>query len=412
MDRFAHPSLRQWVMLGYIALSLLAVRLLWPFLTPLALALLLTYIMIPVVDRVESTTLWSRTASAAFVYLLLLIAIILVPVLVSPVIVAQVQSFTPTVERGAEQLGSLIANLGTTTIMGQTIDLYDLYLQFSSSLVSVGTNVASTSVNVVFGFATTFFATVLWLLFMLVISFYIVRDSPNISRYLWGLVPRDLRPDVYYLTRRIDRTWHAFLRGQLFLSTVIFVVTTLALLILGVPQPLLLGFMAGVLNLMPNLGPILSSIPAIGVALIQGSTHFDISPVLFALIVAGTYTLIQQLEGNFLVPRIIGGSVNLHPAVVILGTIIGLSTVGILGIFLAAPTLASLRVISGYTYHKLLDPSFQPDVVLPDAIAAIPDPRERPVPPLPPPVNGHSGPTLREWLKHNFSPPSKESKDG
>ncbi|NOZ06087.1 MAG: AI-2E family transporter [Chloroflexi bacterium] len=107
---------------------------------------------------------------------------------------------------------------------------------------------------------------------------------------------------------------------------------------------------------MPNLGPIISMIPAILIALFQGSSHLPISNGWFVLIVLGTYTLIQQIENNVLVPRIIGGSVDLHPVVVLVGAVAGASIGGILGIFLAAPTLATVRVLAGYAYGKLLAP--------------------------------------------------------
>ncbi|MBA3532117.1 MAG: AI-2E family transporter, partial [Ardenticatenales bacterium] len=398
-------SMRQWLSLAFVAIFVLVVRILWPILTPLALALLLTYILIPLVDRVEQRTDWPRAGATAFVYLLLILLIALVPGIIVPLLVEQVQALIPTLLSAVDQIGGYVANLGTPIILGQRINPYDLYLQFSSGIVSMGTQLASSSVNIVFGFASTFVAGILWLLFMLVISFYIVKDSPNVSRYFWSLIPREMRPEVYYLTRRIDRTWHAFLRGQIVLSTVIFVVTTTVLMILGVPQAISLGLLAGALNILPSIGPVFSAVPAILLVLVQGSHRFDISPIVFALVVAVAYTLIQQLESNLLVPRIIGASVKLHPAMVILGALVGLSLVGFLGLFLAAPTLASLRVVTGYAYRKLLDPTFQPEgVVLPPEIVAIPDPRERPLVPLPESLMDDDWLNWRAWV-HRFTRP-------
>ena len=233
MNHLWHRTLRQWVAIAFIALFVLGMGIVWPFLGPLSLVLLLAYILIPIVNRLQHKTGWPRTAAAACVYLMLLIIIILIPVLFLPVIVAQVQAFTPTLMKGMEQLGSQIANLGTISILGQPIDLFDLYQQLSSSLASLVSNVASSSFNFVFNITTTFISSLAWLLFILVVSFYIVNDSPNINRYFWGLVPHDARQEVYYLARRIDQTWNAFLRGQLVLAGVIFVVTSLTLIILG-----------------------------------------------------------------------------------------------------------------------------------------------------------------------------------
>jgi len=127
------------------------------------------------------------------------------------------------------------------------------------------------------------------------------------------------------------------------------------LAIVGVRNALILGIIAGVLEIIPNIGPTVAAIPAVLIAYFQGSAHLPLSNGWFALLVIGLYVVIQQLENNILVPRIIGRSLNLHPLVVIIGVIAGASLAGILGIFLAAPILASLRVVGNYVYSRLLD---------------------------------------------------------
>ena len=407
MNHLWHRTLRQWLAIAFIALFVLGMVIVWPFLAPLSLVLLLAYILIPMVNRLQHKTGWPRTGAAGCVYLILIIIMILIPLLFVPVIVAQVQAFSPTLIDGMEQLGTRIANLGTTTILGQPINPYDLYIQLSSSLTNLVSNLASSSLNFVLDITTTFLSSMAWLLFTLVVSFYIVNDAPNIYRYFWGLVPHEARQELYYLVRRIDQTWNAFLRGQLVLATVIFVVTTLILIILGVRQALFLGVLAGLLNLVPNLGPILSSMPAIALALIQGSSQFEISNLLFAVIVAGSYVLIQQVESQWLTPRIIGNSVNLHPAMIIIGAIIGFNAVGVFGIFLAAPTLASLRIVGGYAYRKMLDPTYQPPLVeLPPEIAAMPDPRQRSMRAIMPQADAvQEVPLWQQWLTRTLEPP-------
>lgn len=414
MNQLWHRSLRQWIAIAFIVLFVLGMRILWPFLGPLSFALLLTYILIPIVNRVQSKMGWPRTAVAACVYLMLLVILSLIPLLFIPIIVEQVQGVAPPVIKGIEQLGTQIESFETQTILGQVIDPAELYSQLSSSLVNLITNFASSSFNFLFSMTTTFLSSLAWLLLILVVSFYLVNDAPNLKQYFWGLVPHQARQELYYLIRRIDQTWNAFLRGQLLLATVIFVVTSLTLIILGVPQPLFLGVLAGLLNLVPNIGPFLSCVPAIALAFIQGSTQFDTSNILFAIIVTISYILIQQVESQWLTPRIIGNSVNLHPTMIIIGAIIGFSAIGIFGIFLAAPTLASLRIISGYAYRKMLEPNYKPPLIdLPTEIAVIPDPRQRVMKPVVPLVNRTADLSLwHQWLARTFPPtPSEESQD-
>lgn len=137
----------------------------------------------------------------------------------------------------------------------------------------------------------------------------------------------------------------------------------LGLTILGIPGAFALGIIAGMLEIIPNIGPILSAIPALIVALLQGSDLYDINNFFFALIVIGFYILIQALENYAIVPRVLGGAVELHPLIVLTGVLIGATTWGILGALLAAPTIASCREIIIYLYNKILDQDpFPPEV--------------------------------------------------
>ena len=116
-----------------------------------------------------------------------------------------------------------------------------------------------------------------------------------------------------------------------------------------------MGVLTGVLAFIPSIGSVIAGVIAALVALAQGSSWIPVSNFVFALIVVGLYILLFQLESLYLLPRIVGRRVQLHPVVVIVGTIAGALVGGVLGIFLAAPVIASARVLLGYTYSKLLD---------------------------------------------------------
>ena len=113
--------------------------------------------------------------------------------------------------------------------------------------------------------------------------------------------------------------------------------------------------LTGVLAFIPSIGSVIAGVVAALVALARGSTWLPISNLGFAIMVVGLYVLLFQLESLYLLPRIVGRRVRLHPIVVIVGTIAGALVGGVLGIFLAAPVIASARVLLGYTYSKLLD---------------------------------------------------------
>jgi len=157
--------------------------------------------------------------------------------------------------------------------------------------------------------------------------------------------------------------WTAFFRGQVTLMIIIGVVVWIGLLILGVPGAMSLAIVAGLLEVIPNLGPVVATIPAVIVALLQGSTYLPVNNFVLALIVIGFYVLVQQLENSIIVPRVLGDAVELPALVVMSGVLVGGTTFGILGALLATPVVAMGREVLSYTYRKLQGlPPFPPPI--------------------------------------------------
>jgi predicted PurR-regulated permease PerM len=202
-------------------------------------------------------------------------------------------------------------------------------------------------------------------LLLAILIYFLTRDGRQLGVTLKNLVVPEYQPEIEELGRRLDLVWKSFFRGQIVLSLVVGFVVFVSTSLLGLPGALVLGILAGVLEVIPNLGPVLALIPAVLVALVQGSNLLPVSNLVFALIVVLVYILIQQIENNYLVPRIMGHSLNLHPVFVLVGVVVGASFAGILGAFLAAPVLASLKVLGLYAHAKIVDrdPLAEPSVV-------------------------------------------------
>jgi predicted PurR-regulated permease PerM len=194
------------------------------------------------------------------------------------------------------------------------------------------------------------------LIFMILISLHMSLSAERLQETYPRLIPETYRPEISDLIKRIANVWSSFLRGQLSLMVVMGVLVFLLNWLLGTPYPLFLGFLAGVLEIIPSLGPFLATIPAVLLALFVGSTRFAIDPFIFALIVIAGYVLLSAFENQFLVPKILGDAVSLPPLVVILGVVIFGSLFGILGIFLATPVISTGKEIYAYLYDKILEP--------------------------------------------------------
>jgi len=317
--------------------------------SPLVIAVILAYVLNPPVRFLTARTRLSRTLAVASVYLALVVILSLVLVAFVPSLTQQVKSINLDFQNIVEGISRFFER--PLFIFGFYIDLLDVYQEVSGTLQSIVSPLASRTVTVLISLASG----LAWFIFVLIVSFYLLKDAGKLSRSLNALVPADYRDEVRRLVKEISVIWNAFFRSQLVLCAVIGTLVGVTMRVVGVSNALILGIIAGVLEIIPNIGPAISAIPAVLIAYFQGSTYLPLSNGWFALLVIGLYVVIQQLENNILVPRIIGRSLNLHPLVVIVGAIAGANLAGILGIFLAAPILASLRIVGNYVYCKLVD---------------------------------------------------------
>jgi predicted PurR-regulated permease PerM len=154
------------------------------------------------------------------------------------------------------------------------------------------------------------------------------------------------------LLGRIARLWLAFIRGQLTLMLVVGVVTWLGLIALGVRGSLYLGAAAGLLEIVPNLGPVISTALGAVLALQYGSSYLRISNPVLAVVVIVFYVLVQQLENIFIVPRVMGDALKLPALVVLLGIAVGAALAGVPGAVLATPLIATARELERYYRRK------------------------------------------------------------
>jgi predicted PurR-regulated permease PerM len=351
-------STKRWVVVGLVVAGSLLLYRVRSLLPPVILACLLAYLLSPIVGRLTRLRL-SRNQATLVSYLILLLALGLAASLLVPMIVQQVSSINVDLQQIYQSVLRIMQSYQTITFLDYSIELSDLFDQLQDSLIQLITGFASRSaeemLGIAFGLASGFASTFVWLIFILVVSFWLLKDAGAITRGVDGLVPADYRDDVDALRGQIGVVWDSFFRGLLLLSLTVGVMTGALTWLVGVKNALLLGILAGVLEVVPTFGPIIACIPAVAVAYFQGSTHLPLGNAWFALLVLGLYALIQQVENNFLAPRIIGGSVKLHPLVVLVGAIGGYALGGIIGAFLAAPVIGTFKILGQYLYRKLIE---------------------------------------------------------
>jgi predicted PurR-regulated permease PerM len=215
----------------------------------------------------------------------------------------------------------------------------------------IGT-VTSPAVSVVGGALTA----LINLIFLVTLMSYLMNDGPRFAEHVIAAAPPDYRNDARRLLQELALVWDAYLRGQLLLCLIIGVLVFIAATLLGVPNALILGLISALFEFIPAIGPALALFPAVLLALSsQSSTLPFLEGTTFALVVAVVRVSLQHFHVMVIVPRVMGRRLNLHPFMIIVALIAGASLGGALGIVLAAPALASARVLGHYIYGKLTD---------------------------------------------------------
>lgn len=352
------------IIVALIGLSLI-VLLAWRFqniLGQIITAVIFAYILNPLIVVISKRTPLSRGVAILIIYVALLILILggvtavgvaayyqgvnlidQAPEFISGTVVL-IQDYVSNTER-VITFGNVTfspSNVNWVAVQDQLLGLVEPTLSQSGRYA---TQIAQSTLRFVGNFV-----------FVFIISAYMANELPQVRSYVNRLAyPAGYQHDTEFIMQEFGRIWSAYLRGQIILGLIIGFLVSTSLGLLGVQNALALGLIAGLLEFIPNLGPIIAAGIAMVVAFFQPENYLGLTSAQLTLAVLGLMFIIQQLENNLLVPRIVGDALDLHPVLVIIGVLIGASFAGILGAVLAAPVLATLKLIGIYAWRKLFD---------------------------------------------------------
>jgi predicted PurR-regulated permease PerM len=317
---------------------------------PLIIGAILAYLIYPLAHQISSETKLKHEWATAIVFVVLLATLIPIILLLTPLLITQVN----TVKDQLLEIVSTIQKNSTqviTIVPGVEIQVKDLVDSLTASLGEGIQSVVVKSPTMLLRASET----LLLVIFTLFIAYYFTADAHKIVEWLKFAAPPGYRSEIDMLLGEINVIWQDFFRGQVILAIVAGLINTGIALVIGLPEPLLMGVLAALLEFLSSVGHTIWLFIALALAITQGSTWIPVSPLVFALIVIGANFVFTRLDLNFLMPRIVGARMNLHPMVVIIGIIIGATVGGVLGVALAAPMIASLRVLGRYVRAKLFD---------------------------------------------------------
>lgn len=327
---------------------------------PFILALILGYLMLPLVDRLSRVL--PRVVAILAVYLVFIAAFGLFIAWVVPLVVNQVQEVISNSGRYAQQVrewGEGIAQWYTSLPISQDVR-ESIENAARNSLGTIGGFLQDALVGVLrwltraTGAIVGFIIIPFWL-------FYVLKDKDRGIAAFNNMLPAAWRPDVWRIVRIINGILSSYIRGQLILGVVVGAASTIGLLIVGAPYAILLGIISGITEIIPVVGPILGAIPGVVLA------AFSPEGWVMVLKVLAVYVIVQQLENNLLVPKIQGDSVKLHPSLIMISLVVGSQVAGLFGLIVAVPVAAILRDTYLYLYRRFAE-GFSPQ----DAEASVP----------------------------------------
>ncbi len=335
-------------------------------LTPFIIGLVLAYLMVPMVGRLERRI--PRWAAILVVYLMTFGTLGLVIAYIVPPAIGQVEQLISSIpdwyNDGRTEVDKLFTRFQREVSPEVQAQVNDQVANIQKTVQENASAWAQGVVALLFSSVRTVFQTLTFLLGFLIIPFflfYTLLDSRKLPNTINSMLHPRIRDDVWNVFKIIDTIFGKYIRGQLILGVIIGVMSFVGLMILNllgfdVRFTILLAIIAGFGELIPVIGPILTAIPAI---IVGATDSFET-----ALWVTVLYVIIQQVENQVLVPRIVGNTLKLHPALLMALLVISSQIGGLLLVILSAPLAAIARDIFLYFHQRLLEPPIAPAVAI------------------------------------------------
>ncbi len=302
-------------------------------LVPFVLAAIFAFIFNPVVTFLSRRIRLPRSISVILIY---------------SIIVAVIGGFgfflTKQITNESSELKGFIERLPETT-KDQISTLPPWAQTPASDAVSYFENLKVLSFSSIFNFFPEALSGVVSFFIFLFAGFYFLKEGRYMLDRFLRFVPNDYKIEIEILIRKINNVLGRYLRGQLLLVFIVSLMHFIALSILGVKFALILAIFSGILEIVPIIGPIVAGAVAFSVVLITGQIGFGLTPLQGAIVVAIVYFVFRQFEDYFIIPHVMGRLVKLHPLLIFFAALSGGHIGGILGIILAVPIVAALRIV-------------------------------------------------------------------
>lgn len=336
--------LRTWFFLSLGLISILFLYFERAILTPFILAAIFAYIFNPTINFLSKKLFLPRTLGILIIYLFLLLFVVSLGVFLSQRV--SIESFD-------------LNKLTTTTITNAAHQLQGVPAWLQPSIKELLTNLRQSrflriiNPTATIPFSTTAISRIISFFIFLFSAFYFLKDGEVAAQKILAFVPAKYKVDVDVLVRKINAVLRGYLRGQILLVFLMSILLYIGLQILGMRFALIVAIFSGFAEIVPVIGPITAGAVAVIVMLLTGTNNFGLQPLNASLIIIVIYFLFRQLEDYLIIPHVMEKITKLPPFLIFFVVIAGGHIGGVLGLILAVPIAAIIRLLLEFSLDKM-----------------------------------------------------------
>lgn len=344
--------------LTLVALSIWLLVQFQNFLGPLVTALILSYFLHPVASFLRDKIKIPWGIAVAILYIFLVLILLGLLTWGGFILVEQIQNLIRFIENNIDRLPELVEDITTQTYQIGPFTISPtgvIWEQITNQIVNAIQPVLGQLGSIVGSVAAGAANIFTWMALIILISYFLLAESEGIPGGMLNIKMRGYEEDIDRMGKELNRIWNSFIRGEIIVVLISLILYSATLGILGLQFFFGLSVIAAIGQLIPYIGAWATWIAFGLVALLQSNTPFDLPSGIYMLIVLGVGMIINTILDNFLKTKILAENLRVHPALILIGALIGVQLFGFIGIIIAAPIMASLQLFLHYTVRKLND---------------------------------------------------------
>ena len=328
--------IKEWKILGILKEFIIVI-------SPIFIGFLVAWLFEPLVKKLQAKKV-PRLLGCILSYLLILGVIFLIAYMFIPSLVTQIKDFVAAAPEIFKELTKFVTNIIEKFDTNHLINIKDVKKEITSIISNFGMGLVSNLPEYALSIGKSIINGGLNFVLGLMIGFYLLFDFDKVNENIDKMLPKTWKENFRELTKRINTSLRSYVQGVLLIMFLVFLTQSIGLTLAGMEAPLLFALFCAVTDIIPYFGPYIGGIPAVIVG-------FTISPIT-GICVLISILVVQLLENNFYQPLIMGHTMQLHPVTIMLGVLIFEHFFGILGMVIATPVIACIKVLLIFVNEK------------------------------------------------------------